>query len=137
MNAHTDIWTYSFCSTGLHPLQGRCPKSENYSILFKQSWQKLRLKTLQSCLRVHHLDKKCRSKPGRRFHLKKRAMVREFWLAEKEAEAKKKVDAKRGKMGRKESCPQKSNCLIKIAFYLVRIWPWKRSFAANLVLHLQ
>ena len=40
--------------------------------------------------------KKCRSKPGRRWHLKERAMVRVFHLAEKEAEAKKKVDAKWG-----------------------------------------
>ena len=46
----------------------------------------------RSSLRVHCLDKrrkKCTSKPGRHFNLKERAMVREFWLAEREAEAKK------------------------------------------------
>ena len=32
--------------------------------------------------------KKCRSKPGRCFNRKERVMVREFWLAEKEADAK-------------------------------------------------
>ena len=34
-------------------------------------------------------------------------MVREFWLAEKEAEAKKKVDAKRGEDGEKRKLPSK------------------------------
>ena len=40
--------------------------------------------------------KKCRSKPGRRYQLKERVMVREFWLAEKEAEAKNGPHAKWG-----------------------------------------
>ena len=64
---------------------------------------------LQSCLRVYRLDKrrkqKCRSKPGRHFHLKERAMVREFWFAEKEAEAKQKVDAKWGEDEEKRKLP--------------------------------
>ena len=52
--------------------------------------------------------KKCRSKPGRRYHLKERTMVREFWLAEKEAEAKNGPDAKWGVVEEHQKKPSPS-----------------------------
>ena len=126
------------CSTGLRPLWGRCPKSENYSILFKKSWHKLMLKKL---LEGSSLGQKKKKNAGANqvaiFTWQNKLWSEIFgWLRMKQKQRKRWMQSG-GKMRRKESCYQKSNYLIQIAPYLMRIWPWKRTFAANLVLHLQ